>query len=822
MAHDLPPLPRPAHVAPVGQAGGSAVLRAGTARVDLTPALGLALAGHSLTSGHAQGAWGRLFATVLVIDDGKAERVALVAADLHTGTRWLAERVAALVAPATGVRVDRLFLGASHTHRGPGHDYANRVFDSVVSTPLGSGFDLDTSEALAQALAVGVRDACARLAPARVGYGSFAAWGLAWNRSYRAAVRNLHGIDPNVPGDEEANVRDAARRLNGGAVPPDPVTWPVPPAPAAPAPPHAFALDAAHAAGLSDAAPAGDVWDDAVAAAEPERTFARVAAASGVDLAGAAAAAAAPAAAATPVSGAWAGVDAAVERSPLDRLLVDARVHCVWAEALDGAPIGAFATFGATPAFVSRLETLYSADVMGEAVRLAEQTLFARFAGAALPSTSPAFADGATLEQARGGRVRLGLCGGALGDANVVVPSRTVDEVLRRRRDERLDACLALAREAAAALGHALVEACLAAHAALADALTIEVRYAELGLRGAAAGPGPGDVLAGHARFGPSVLAGSEFSAGSGPLPEGLVEPFHAADPHSPKPHLGVPLPGAPTFLPLRLVRLVPAAVSGPAAGPGPVPGELALAAVPAEPTAFAALAVADAVRARFGRPALPVVVASPAGDFGSYFSTEDEYRAQHYEGASVIWGRRSGAWLTRAFDALAAAPAPTPAPAGNAVFNARLDQTHIRLAGENADVPMTAELRDPALRADAAQHGAAFRASRTDPSAVLLRGAWRGARDANPPLRAGAFVVVEVESAPGTFSPLVVGGARVDDRNFGVLVVRLPRAHDALWLWSLPLRDAGALAGKRLRFRVIAPAPLPPPAGTVWPTAVV
>jgi hypothetical protein len=800
------------HVGPVGHAAGLSGLHAGAARVDLTPLLGLALAGHSAQSGHAQGVWGRLFASVLVLDDGKAERVALIATDLHTGTRYLAEKLAAAVAGATGLRVDRLFLAASHTHRGPGHLYGNRVYDSIVSTPLGAGLDLATADDIAAALAVGVRDACARLRPARVGYGAFAAWGLAWNRSYLAARRNVPGIDPP---DEEALVREASRRLNGGEAPPDPLPWPAPAA--APPPAHHAASaaagdpDAGVLAHLPAAEPAGgDDFDAAVAAAEPDRTLAALRAA--------------PAPAAAPAPGAsWAGADAPVEHSRLERLLVDTRVHCVWAEEPSGKPIGAFATFGATPALVSRLETLYSADVFGEAVRVAEETLHGRFSAGAPAAAAAAYADGATLTQARGGRVVLGLAGGALGDSNVVVPDRTIDDVLKRRREGRLDGCLEVARSAAARLGQALVEACLRARAALADDLTIALRWAEPNLRGAAASPAPGDVLARHARFGPSALAGSEFNVGPSLAREGITGAFHASDPHSPKPHLGIPLPGAQRSAPLRVVRLVPGPTAPPpGAVPGGPPADVALVAVPAEPTAFAALDVAVALRTALARPALAVMVSGPAGDYLSYFTTEAEHAAQHYEGASMIWGRRTGAWLANECARLAAGP-PAPPPAGVATFDSASPR-HLALASlAFPTVPLTTELREPTLRDTATQNGAAFHALRPgDPATVLLFGAWRCALDANPPLHAGAFMVVEEILAGGAVAPLVHHAARVDDRNFGVLLVREPHVHGAIWLWSLRIRDAGAWRGRRLRFRVIGPAPVQPPGPVVWPTAVV
>jgi len=93
------------------------VFRAGAATRDLTPALGAPLSGYgSIRSEASERMCGRLFATALVLDDGHGERVALVAVDLHAGTRYLAELAAVRVAASCGVGIDRLFLAGTHTH----------------------------------------------------------------------------------------------------------------------------------------------------------------------------------------------------------------------------------------------------------------------------------------------------------------------------------------------------------------------------------------------------------------------------------------------------------------------------------------------------------------------------------------------------------------------------------------------------------------------------------------------------------------------------------------------------------------------------------
>jgi neutral ceramidase len=175
------PLARPAS-APIPETG---VLRAGAAVHDITPALGGYLAGYgSIRSEVSRRLWGRLFATALVLDDGAGGRVALVAVDLHSGTRYLAELVAREIGPELGIGIDRLFLAGTHTHSGPGHVYGNTLYDRMAAG--GQGLDRVGAERLARGIAVAVREATGELRPANVGHGVARRWGYSQNRSLRA------------------------------------------------------------------------------------------------------------------------------------------------------------------------------------------------------------------------------------------------------------------------------------------------------------------------------------------------------------------------------------------------------------------------------------------------------------------------------------------------------------------------------------------------------------------------------------------------------------------------------------------------------------
>src|SRR6185437_5483656 len=96
-------------------AGAAALLRAGVARMDITPPPGVRLWGYSDRKTPATGTLDPLYARVLVLEAGEM-RVALVTVDLGrafgpASLEWLRD--------ATRNQVSFLVVAASHTHSGP-------------------------------------------------------------------------------------------------------------------------------------------------------------------------------------------------------------------------------------------------------------------------------------------------------------------------------------------------------------------------------------------------------------------------------------------------------------------------------------------------------------------------------------------------------------------------------------------------------------------------------------------------------------------------------------------------------------------------------
>ncbi len=171
-------------------------LRAGAARVDITPPPGhpmpgfpplrnlpggpSEISGYVPREGVATGVHDPLFARALVLDDGRTA-VALVALDLIAVTAEFTAAVREAVREATGIPPAHVLLTASHTHSGP----------DLFSWGDGRASELEA--AVRAGVVEAVTRAHAALRPARVGWASVDRPGLVINR------RDPEGpIDPRV------------------------------------------------------------------------------------------------------------------------------------------------------------------------------------------------------------------------------------------------------------------------------------------------------------------------------------------------------------------------------------------------------------------------------------------------------------------------------------------------------------------------------------------------------------------------------------------------------------------------------------------------
>ena len=138
-----------------------AALRAGAAKTDITPKLGVSLDGPISKNGPVKGVHDRLHARALVFDDGTT-RLAIVVCDACIIGRDVFDSAKSIVNTATGLPIDRMLIAATHTHAAP------RTIH-VSTEPIDNKYH----EWLAQQIAAAVIQAQKNLAPAEAGWGSF-------------------------------------------------------------------------------------------------------------------------------------------------------------------------------------------------------------------------------------------------------------------------------------------------------------------------------------------------------------------------------------------------------------------------------------------------------------------------------------------------------------------------------------------------------------------------------------------------------------------------------------------------------------------------
>ncbi len=184
--------------------------RVGVAATDITPPLGIPMAGYY----HARGADGvldPLFSKAMVIETG-GERAALVTLDIISVTRAITDQARAAIEKATGIKGDHVMISATHAHTGP--ELANR---GKRSSDLGGQNQLavDYTAGLPAKIAESVRLANANLQPAQLNVAHGRCEGLTFNRRYfmrdgsvgwNPGKRNPNVVMPAGPSDSEVSL----------------------------------------------------------------------------------------------------------------------------------------------------------------------------------------------------------------------------------------------------------------------------------------------------------------------------------------------------------------------------------------------------------------------------------------------------------------------------------------------------------------------------------------------------------------------------------------------------------------------------------------
>jgi len=189
----------------VPRGGGPGDLRAGFARVDITPLLSIPYLSYMPRQTAFEGVHDPLFARAMVVGNGETD-LALIAVDalgfstdvLGPGRDFVAE-VRARVEVSTGIPGDHVMLAASHAHSTPQTTHIARLLDFAAAGPW--------LEHLIDQLASSVQHAQQRLRPAQLKGSTGQATGVAWSRRIVGDDGKLYRL-PRPPARVRRDVRD--------------------------------------------------------------------------------------------------------------------------------------------------------------------------------------------------------------------------------------------------------------------------------------------------------------------------------------------------------------------------------------------------------------------------------------------------------------------------------------------------------------------------------------------------------------------------------------------------------------------------------------
>jgi hypothetical protein len=187
-----------------------ASLKAGVARVEITPAGPIWMSGYGSRTHPSDGVIGPLWAKALAVESAGAGRIVIVTADVVGIPREVSDEVAAAAEKQYGLKRSQLLLNASHTHTGP-MIWPNLKNLAVLPTEEERKLP-EYSRKFTAALVTVIGAALRDCAPAAISYSQGSA-DFAMNRREPSASGVKIGVNPAGPVDHTVpvlKVTDAA------------------------------------------------------------------------------------------------------------------------------------------------------------------------------------------------------------------------------------------------------------------------------------------------------------------------------------------------------------------------------------------------------------------------------------------------------------------------------------------------------------------------------------------------------------------------------------------------------------------------------------
>ncbi len=155
-------------------------LKAGCARMDITPPIGVWLSGYGHRNKPSDGICDPLYAKTLVLDDGKS-KVAIVCTDLLWVPLEITNQVRKTVNKKAGIPEQNIFICATHTHFGPKLDRPTKNWPDSANSQI----DVAYIKKLQRKLAESIVKAVENIEPAQLGVATGQAPELVYNRRTR-------------------------------------------------------------------------------------------------------------------------------------------------------------------------------------------------------------------------------------------------------------------------------------------------------------------------------------------------------------------------------------------------------------------------------------------------------------------------------------------------------------------------------------------------------------------------------------------------------------------------------------------------------------